>query len=247
HRRARQRLGAARRRRRYVLLGSGRRQRCRRGPGRHRYALIQRLQRRREDQHLGQSWAREPGARCRRRHHGPQRHRTHPARCPGWRRQHHRQRSLRYRRDAARHRPGVDAPNRRRRGGSVTVNATKSDGVIAVQGQGGSLTVAGLPEAVTISGSEATDALVVAGGAGNDTLSAALLPAGNTTLTLDGGAGNDTVTGGCGNDTALLGSGNDTFIWNPGDASDTVEGQAGTDTLVFNGANIAETIDISAN
>lgn len=127
---------------------------------------------------------------------------------------------------------------------TVTVNATKYDDVIAVQGQGGSLTVAGLSELVTISGSEATDALVVAGGAGNDTLSAALLAAGNTTLTLDGGAGNDTiigsqgadillggdgndtVTGGRGNDTALLGNGNDTFIWNPGDGSDTVEGQA---------------------
>jgi Ca2+-binding RTX toxin-like protein len=148
---------------------------------------------------------------------------------------------------------------------SVTVNATKYDDVIAVQGQGGSLTAAGLSEVVTISGSEATDALVVAGGAGNDTLSAALLAAGNTTLTLDGGAGNDTiigsqgadillggdgndtVTGGRGNDTALLGNGNDTFIWNPGDGSDTVEGQAGTDTLVFNGANINENMDISAN
>ena len=148
---------------------------------------------------------------------------------------------------------------------TVTVNATKSDDVIAVQGQDGSLAVTGLPEAVTISGSEATDALAVAGGAGNDTLSAATLPVGNTTLTLDGGAGNDTiigsqgddillggdgndtVTGGRGNDTALLGNGNDTFIWNPGDASDTVEGQAGTDTLVFNGANIAENFDVSAN
>src|SRR5262249_33774913 len=148
---------------------------------------------------------------------------------------------------------------------TVTVNATKNDDVITVQGQGGSLTVTGLPEAITITGSEATDALVVAGGAGNDTLSAATLPALNTMLTLDGGAGNDTiirsqgddmllggdgndiVTGGRGNDTALLGNGNDTFIWNPGDASDIVEGQAGTDTLVFNGANIAENFDISAN
>ena len=148
---------------------------------------------------------------------------------------------------------------------TVTVNATKYDDVIAVQGQNGSLTVTGLPEAITISGSESTDTLVVAGGAGNDTLSAATLPAGNTTLTLDGGSGNDTiigsqgddillggdgndtVTGGRGNDTALLGNGNDTFIWNPGDGSDTVEGQAGTDTLVFNGANINERMDISAN
>src|SRR5262249_18724000 len=33
----------------------------------------------------------------------------------------------------------------------------------------------------------------------------------------------------------------------PGDGSDTVEGQAGKDTLLFNGANIDEQIDISAN
>jgi hypothetical protein len=46
---------------------------------------------------------------------------------------------------------------------------------------------------------------------------------------------------------ALLGANDDTYIWNPGDGSDTVEGQAGTDTLIFNGANVAENIAISAN
>jgi Ca2+-binding RTX toxin-like protein len=148
---------------------------------------------------------------------------------------------------------------------SVTVSGTKGDDNIVVEGQSGSLIVAGLPELVTISGAEATDALVVTGGAGNDTLSAATLAADTVMLTLDGGAGddtiigsqgadlllggdgNDTVAGGRGNDTALLGNGNDTFIWNPGDGSDIVEGQGGTDTLLFNGANIAERIDISAN
>ena len=64
---------------------------------------------------------------------------------------------------------------------------------------------------------------------------------------LIGGDGNDIVIGGRGNDVAFLGDGNDTFIWNPGDGSDTVEGQAGTDTLVFNGSNVNENIDISAN
>ena len=148
---------------------------------------------------------------------------------------------------------------------SVTVNATKGDDVIEVLGQDGSLTVAGLPELVTISASEATDALVVAGGAGNDTLSEMTLPALNTMLTLDGGAGNDVllgsrgddrllggdgkdfVDGNQGNDIALLGAGDDVFQWDPGDGSDTVEGEAGTDTLVFNGANINERMDISAN
>ena len=48
------------------------------------------------------------------------------------------------------------------------------------------------------------------------------------------------------NDTAFLGAGDDTFIWNPGDDNDVVEGQQGLDTLLFNGANVAENIDISA-
>ena len=37
-----------------------------------------------------------------------------------------------------------------------------------------------------------------------------------------------------------MGAGDDTFVWDPGDGSDTVEGQAGTDTMLFNGANVAE-------
>ena len=84
--------------------------------------------------------------------------------------------------------------------------------------------------------------LTIDGGAGNDTITG-----GDGNDTLIGGDGNDLITGGRGNDTALLGAGNDTFVWNPGDGSDTVEGQDGNDTLLFNGANIAETINISAN
>jgi Ca2+-binding RTX toxin-like protein len=37
------------------------------------------------------------------------------------------------------------------------------------------------------------------------------------------------------------------FVWNPGDGSDIVEGQAGADTLLFNGSGASENIDISAN
>ena len=52
---------------------------------------------------------------------------------------------------------------------------------------------------------------------------------------------------GAGTTLAQLGDGDDTFVWNPGDGSDTVDGGAGLDTLLFNGANVSEKIDISAN
>ena len=44
-----------------------------------------------------------------------------------------------------------------------------------------------------------------------------------------------------------MGAGDDTFVWDPGDGSDTVEGQTGSDTMRFNGAAAAEHIDLSAN
>ena len=84
--------------------------------------------------------------------------------------------------------------------------------------------------------------LTLDGGAGNDTITG-----GDGNDTLIGGDGNDVVTGGRGNDIAQLGSGDDTLVWNPGDGSDTVDGQGGFDTLQFNGSNVAEKIDISAN
>ena len=45
----------------------------------------------------------------------------------------------------------------------------------------------------------------------------------------------------------MLGAGDDVFQWDPGDGSDTVEGQDGNDTLLFNGSNIGEIMEISAN
>ena len=65
--------------------------------------------------------------------------------------------------------------------------------------------------------------------------------------TLSGSAGNDVIDGGRGDDLALLGGGDDTFQWHAGDGNDTVEGHDGTDVLAFNGSNIAEKIDVSAN
>ncbi len=82
----------------------------------------------------------------------------------------------------------------------------------------------------------------IAGGNGNDTIAG-----GKGIETLLGGRGNDSIDGNGGNDVARLGAGNDTFVWDPGDGSDTVEGQDGVDTMLFNGANVSEQVDLSAN
>jgi Ca2+-binding RTX toxin-like protein len=149
---------------------------------------------------------------------------------------------------------------------SVTVDATANNDRITIQGSGASVSVTGTPAAVSITGAEgANDRLIVNAGAGNDTINAAGLPVGVIGLTIDGGAGNDTITGsqgadtliggdgndtvigGRGDDVAFLGTGNDSFTWNPGDGSDVVEGQDGVDSLQFNGSNASENIDVSAN
>ncbi|HET7166338.1 MAG TPA: calcium-binding protein [Pseudolabrys sp.] len=140
---------------------------------------------------------------------------------------------------------------------TVITNGTANNDQISVATSGNSIVVKGLAAQVTVSGAESlNDSLVVNGGAGNDTIDASRLHAGQVGLTLNGGdgddriigsAGNDVVNGGRGSDVALLGAGNDVFVWNPGDGSDVVEGQAGTDTLQFNGSNVGENIDISAN
>jgi Ca2+-binding RTX toxin-like protein len=84
--------------------------------------------------------------------------------------------------------------------------------------------------------------ITVDGGAGNDTI---LGSNGNDTLL--GGDGNDFIDGQQGNDTAFLGAGNDVFQWDPGDGSDIVEGQDGTDTLLFNGSAGSEIFELAAN
>jgi Ca2+-binding RTX toxin-like protein len=88
----------------------------------------------------------------------------------------------------------------------------------------------------------ATTPITIDGGAGDDRLIG-----GNGVETLIGGSGDDFIDGNIGADTALMGAGNDRFQWDPGDGSDTVEGQAGKDAMDFNGSNAAEEIDVTAN
>ena len=155
--------------------------------------------------------------------------------------------------------------------GALTVTGSRDDDALALRLRAGDPSVLEL-----IVDGQATDAfrlsalnqIAVDGGDGNDQIAidesngafTNTVPTtldgedGNDTLqggsgieTLNGGDGNDSVNGGRGNDVAFLGAGDDSFTWNPGDGSDTVEGEAGTDTMQFNGANINEHIDLSAN
>jgi hypothetical protein len=87
-----------------------------------------------------------------------------------------------------------------------------------------------------------TEATTIDGQGDDDTLLG-----GSGAELLLGGAQDDLVDGNRGNDIGILGTGRDTFVWDPGDGSDTVEGQGGTDTLVFNGAGANENFDFSAN
>jgi Ca2+-binding RTX toxin-like protein len=84
--------------------------------------------------------------------------------------------------------------------------------------------------------------VTVDGGAGNDTILGS-----NGADFLIGGIGNDFLDGQQGNDLALLGEGDDVFQWDPGDGSDIVEGQAGFDTMLFNGSAGSEIFSLSAN
>jgi Ca2+-binding RTX toxin-like protein len=147
----------------------------------------------------------------------------------------------------------------------VIVNATSSDDHVTVTASGSLVIVGGLRAQVTIDHAEVTDRLVVQGLDGNDFIEASTLPAGFMALTLDGGAGNDVLAGGGGNDlllggdgadlvvgrqgndSAFLGSGNDSFIWNPGDGSDFIDGEAGFDTLTFRASNAANDVTVGTN
>ncbi len=84
--------------------------------------------------------------------------------------------------------------------------------------------------------------ITVDGGAGEDTILGS-----NGIDTLLGGDGHDFVDGQQGNDVGLLGAGDDVFQWDPGDGSDVVEGQDGFDNMLFNGSNTSENFDASAN
>ena len=138
--------------------------------------------------------------------------------------------------------------------GADSLAAFANGTTAAVSDDGGASVVSTISEGVLLEGS-----------AGDDSLSAIGNLAGLTSLTMDAGPDADTVSGGNGadlvlggsgadfvdgqqgTDTVLAGAGNDVMQWDPGDGSDTLEGQENRDTLRFNGSNINEITELSAN
>lgn len=125
---------------------------------------------------------------------------------------------------------------------SVVVNGTTGDDGIQIASFGLRIAFGGLFPFVNITGEDGLDALTVNTLGGNDIVDAANLAATNASelihLTENGGAGSDTLIGS---------QGFDTFVWNPGDGNDTIEGGDGQDTLIFDGSDLSEKFDISAN
>lgn len=147
---------------------------------------------------------------------------------------------------------------------SVRLAGTASPDFVEVSGDAAASFVFGLPALVRVLHADPDDVLTVDGADGDDSLNASsdaagpelvleggdggdTLLAGNGDELLIGDAGDDFADGNRGNDTALLGEGDDIFRWEPGDGSDTVEGQAGHDVQVFVGANVDEPFDVAAN
>jgi Ca2+-binding RTX toxin-like protein len=140
---------------------------------------------------------------------------------------------------------------------TITVNGTQGDDVFGAAGDSGGTTVLGLSTQVNIFHQEqANDRLTLNALGGADLVDSKSLEADGIQLVVNGGLGvdrligsdgNDLFNGGDGDDVILMGAGDDQFVWNPGDDNDIVEGQAGFDKMIFNGANVAEIIDISAN
>src|SRR4051812_20642605 len=157
----------------------------------------------------------------------------------------------------------VDADLRLADGAPDSVFLAGTDGGDKLQAatNGNTVTVSG---ELRVENAGANDRLTVFGFGGSDTLTANGAVGGQLGLTLDGGDGNDTITGAAagevlrggagadtvrgngGDDTIELGDGADTAVWRPLDGHDTISGDAGEDRLLAQGSSADEAIDVSA-
>ncbi|HEX9093746.1 MAG TPA: calcium-binding protein [Coriobacteriia bacterium] len=112
---------------------------------------------------------------------------------------------------------------------SVTLLRVTADGVFDNTIDLSAVTAAGFPQ-LAAGGAQP---VALNGGGGNDTLTGSGLGA-----VIRGGPGNDVMSGG---------AGDDAFAWVPGDGSDTIQGGAGSDVLAFVGSAQSEVFALTAD
>jgi Ca2+-binding RTX toxin-like protein len=83
--------------------------------------------------------------------------------------------------------------------------------------------------------------MTIDGGHGNDSITG-----GSGADVIRGGTGDDSVDAGKGADTVNLGNGDDSFTWLPGQGSDVVDGGRGDDKMNFVGSDAAELFGVQA-
>ncbi|WP_044255797.1 tail fiber protein, partial [Rhodopirellula sp. SWK7] len=124
-------------------------------------------------------------------------------------------------------------------GDSLTIDALDGAFAATLEVNGGVLND-------VVDASNLTTSLTINGGAGNDQLTGStandVINGGDDIDTIHGNSGNDTITGGLGADMQFGDAGDDTFVWNNGDGPDDNTGGADTDTFTFNGADGADDV-----
>ena len=122
---------------------------------------------------------------------------------------------------------------------SVSVRGNAGNDLITVTASKGVVSVSGLATQVTVTHFDANDDLIIGGGDGNDTISAALFPANALQLFIYGGIGMDTIAGSAGRDIIdggsganLLRGGGGSDQLQGGQDNDRLEGGAGADNLI---------------
>jgi Ca2+-binding RTX toxin-like protein len=101
----------------------------------------------------------------------------------------------------------------------------------------------GADSLTSVDGVGARTLMSVDGGAGDDTIKGSdgpdLISGGEGNDVLDGGAGDDRIVGDRGSDTMNGDAGDDTLVWNNGDGTDVLNGDDGRDDVEVNGAPAA--------